>query len=570
MELDRELDSVQKVSMVIDALKAGALKVREQDKTWVRELLALPSGITGLVDITSLAPETLSKARAMAMAVRFLGQRQQTKTNATGLGMQDAQCELFRLFEELFVGLTGTTFATVKSEGEIKARMLDRLRNPGDGSVDDLNATAGELEDFYLKNASSMFQVAKSLGGVKVVMGGQRRYGSSALAATRVAGLYCDTQLIPDPVYPFFSGNLHLNAMHLQLAIVLFYILPLRPLVDARLPEPPVLIFPSFEEGLEEKDAITQSGIASLVVKVVAPACGADLKTIDELFEFAKINEDSFLDAVSREKLFVPPGGDHRNLGTAQEAASTYLRELKGIRSDDVLSAMEKLPRGVLVLNGILERLRPMYHLLENAEELAAQPLLSQGVHWYYFERCAQAEALELVNERVLSRDSLDVLRALQDDSLTWLANIPVEGLVDLRRNLEHAELREQLKRCTDQLTSAGPVELEAVTKEVRHCLEVMIQRQQKSIKDIEARYSPKKWAAVVGGALGTVAGASMLFMPSLATAAGVTAPVVSVVAGLGGGGVAYAKELASQFVEKRKTRKTMLGLLASAHRASK
>jgi hypothetical protein len=253
--------------------------------------------------------------------------------------------------------------------------------------------------------------------------------------------------------------------MHLQLAIVLFYILPLRPLVDARLPEPPVLIFPSFEEGLEEKDAITQSGIASLMVKVVAPTCDASLRTIEELFEFARKHENSFLDAISREKLFVPPGCDPKTVGTAQEAASIYLRELKGIRSAEVLHKMEQLPRGVLVLNGILERLRPLHHLMENSEELVAQPMLSQSVHWYYFERCAQAEALELVNERVIARESLDILRALQDDSLTWLANIPIDGLVDLRRNLEHAELREQLKRYTTQLTSANPAELGVVTK---------------------------------------------------------------------------------------------------------
>lgn len=570
MEVDRVLDSAQKISMVIDALKAGTLKVRDQDEAWARELLALPRGITGLVDIASLAPEAVSRARAMALGLTFLRQEQQEMGDSTALGLQDAQCELFRLYEEIFVGLTGAASDAVKSEDEIKARMLDRLRNRNDDAFDDFNATTGELEQFYLQNATSMFNIAKSLGGVKVVTGGQRTYGPSALAATRVAGLYCDTQLIPDPVHPFFTGNLHLNAMHLQLAITLFYILPLRPLVDARLPEPPVLVFPSFEQSLEEKDAITQSGIASLMVKVVAPACDANLKTIEDLYEFARKHENSFLDAMSRERLFVPPGGDPKSVGTAQEAATIYLRELKGIRRDDVLSAMERLPRGVLVVNGILERLRPLYHLMENAEELVAQPMLSQRVHWYYFERCAQAEAYELVNERVLARESLDVLRALQDDSLTWLANIPIEGLVDLRRNLEHAELREQLKRCTAQLTLAGRTELDAVTREVRHGLEVLIQRQQKTIKDIEAKYSPKKWAAAVGGALSTAAGASMFFMPVLAAASGVTAPVASVIAGLGGGGVAYAKELAGQVVEKRKARRSLLGLLATAHLASK
>jgi len=556
--------------MVIDALKAGTLKVREEDEAWARELLALPRGIMGLVDITSLSPEAVSKARATALGLTFFRQEQQKELGEAALGLQDAQCELFRIFEELFVGLTGAASDVVTSQEEIKARMLDRFRKGAHDGFGDFNATAGELEQFYNQNAASMFESVKSLGGVKVVIGGQRRYGPSALGATRIAGLYCDTQLIPDPVYPFFAGNLHLNAMHLQLAMALFYVLPLRPLVDARLSEPPILVFPSFEEPLEEKDAITQFGIASLVVKVVAPACDPSLTTIEELFEYAKKHENLFLDAMTRERLFVPPGGDPKDVGTAQEAADNYLREVRGVRSQEVVSAMEQLPRGVLVLNGILERLRPQYHLMENAEVLLAQPMLSQSVHWYYFERCALTGARELVNERVLSHESLNVLRALQDDSLTWLANIPITGLVDLRRNLEHAELRERLKECTAHLTSAGPAELEAVTREVRHGLEVLIQRQQKAIKDIEAKYAPKKWAAAVGGALSTAAGASMLFMPALAAASGVTAPVASVVAGLAGGGVAYAKELAAQAVEKRKARKTFLGLLATAHRASR
>jgi len=45
----------------------------------------------------------------------------------------------------------------------------------------------------------------------------------------------------------------------------------------------------------------------------------------------------------------------------------------------------------------------------------------------------------------------------------------------------------------------------------------------------IEAKYSPKKWAAVVGGTLSTAASASMFFMPVLAAASDLTAPVVSV-----------------------------------------
>lgn len=570
MEFDRKLDSAQKASTVLEALEAGKLKLRPQDETWARELRALPRGITGLLDISKLSAEALAIVRSTALALTYLEQEKDEQYGESALSMLDAQCALFRHYEALFSALTGTPASKVASPEEIKSRMLERLRGADSAIFDDFNAAVGELEQFYRENAVSMFHAAKSLGGVKVVSGGQRQFGPSALSATRIAGLYCDTQLIPDPVWPFLTGDLHLNALHLQLAIVLFHILPLRPLVEARLSEPPILVFPSFEENLEYKDAITQAGIASLVLKVVAPVCNANLGTIEELFEYAAKHERPFLDTITRERLFLPPGVALGDIGTAAEAADIYLRELKGIRHADLLTKMEKLPRGVLVLNGILERLRPQYHLVENAEELDAQPMLSQPVHWYYFERCAQAETRELVNQQILSREAFDILRALQDDSLTWLASVPVEGLVELRQRMEHTELREQLKKFTAQLTAAGPTELESVAREVRHGLDVLIQRQKKAIKDIEDRYSPKYWAAGAGSIIGTLAGASMFFMPTLAAAAGITAPIATVLGTIGGGGMAIAKDAVSQSVEKRRARRSMLGILATAQMSSK
>lgn len=413
-------------------------------------------------------------------------------------------------------------------------------------------------------------RAANSVGGVKVVCGGQRQFTHSTLTAVRISGLYCYTQLIPDPIYPFMAGELHLNAMHLQLAINLFHILPLRPLVDARFPVPPVIVFPSFEEPLEESDAITQAGLAALALKVVAPACDLTISSIDELVQYAKASERTFLDGVTRERLFVPAGVAPEDVGSAEEAASIYLSGLKGYRHQRMLEAMASLPLGVLVLNGILERLRPQSHLLENAEELDAQPLLSQPVHWYYFERCSQAETRALVNDRVMSRDSLDVLRALQDDSLTWLANIPVSGLVELRERLEHSELRDHLKKITAQLTSAEAPELEAVVREVRHDLEVLIQEQKKSMKDIEARYSAKNWTSGAKGVIGALAGASMFFLPSLAATIGVTAPIAMALGAVGAGGTSMAAKTIGGAIEKRRARRSMLGMLATAKSVSR
>lgn len=563
------LGSAQKVSDVIEALVTGILQVPEEHHAWAERLKALPRGATGLLDVSSLTSEDLARARATALVLRHEAQKRQEAAASRALGLHDAQCEIFRLFEKLFIGLVGTSSALVKSEDEISRRMIDRLRSRGDRMAQEVNSVTEELEEFYEDNARAMFREAQTLGGLKVVLGGQRNFGSSALASTRVAGLYCDTQLIPDPIYPFFAGDLHLNALHLQLALVLFNILPLRPLVDARLAEPPIFIFPSFEQGLEKHDSITQAGIASLTFKVVAPLCNANLQSFEDLHEFARLHEDKFLEVVLGERLFVPPGGNPERVLTAQDAAQSYLASLKGIRSEAVLDLMRNLPIGSLIFNGIIERLVPQYHLLENANELAAQPMVSQQIHWHYFERCASAETRELVNAQVISRESFDVLRSIQDDSLRWLANIPVEGLADLRRNREHAEFREQLKKFTTQLASAGPAELFSVAREVKHGLEAMIQLQQKAIADIEHKYTPSKWKALTGASLGVVASASVSFLPALATVVGARAPVATAILSVGAGAASYTKELIGEAIEKRQARKSLLGMLAIARSKS-
>jgi len=171
------------------------------------------------------------------------------------LSPQDAQCALFGHYESIFMALTGAPSSDIASEGE----MIERLGKFNAAVADEVNASMGELEHFYKANSTAMYRAAKSFGGLRVVSGGQRHFGPSALAGTRIAGLYCDTQLIPDPVYPFLVSDLRLNAPQLQLAIVLFHILQLRPLVDARLPEAPIFVFPSFEQPLEAKDAVTQA-----------------------------------------------------------------------------------------------------------------------------------------------------------------------------------------------------------------------------------------------------------------------------------------------------------------------
>lgn len=159
---------------------------------------------------------------------------------------------------------------------------------------------------------------------------------------------------------------------------------------------PAVFIFPSFEEVLERNDAHTKLGIEQLAIRLISPFCHGQIQSLEELFEYSRKQETAFLDALMPSGLFVPPGVEPGIQLSSSEAARQYLIALEGKRSLHILDQMKQMPVGMLLLNGVLERLRPQYHLFENSSELGAQALLSQPVHWHYFEKIAQANAKDL------------------------------------------------------------------------------------------------------------------------------------------------------------------------------
>lgn len=546
------------------ALREGKLQVAPQFLELAEEIISAPLTMVGLVDTSRLSEKALSFGRTSGMALSFTMQREPEPSPPLALPIAEAQPELFRLFSKLFAALTGRAVELVANEQEIKERMIWRLKHEPDAMANAVNAASDELAEFYNTNATRLFQYAKTLGGMRLVTGGQRTFGPSALNAIRITGLYADTQFLPDPVHPFFAADLHLNAKQLQLAHALFYVLQLRPLVDAGLPIPPVFVFPSFEEVLEERDAHTMHGMEQLMVRMVAPLCDGTVTSVDELFEYANKHGEPFALSLLANGLFIPPGGQPDQRLGAAEAVKAYIAALEGKRSKEMLERMKKLPTSVLLLNGVLERVRPHYHLLENATELGAQPLLSQRAHWHYFEKCAQSNAEDLLRKDVLSEQAFQTLRAVQDDSLSWLAMIPIQMLAELIANNEHRWLREELNKYTAQLAGSGAIDTNAMVREVNFGLASLVQRQQKAMSDIERKYAPKKMAAYVGGGSGLAVAATAAMLPSLSPLLGVAIPVVAAVAAVGGGVLGFGREKIAEQVEKRQAERSMLGILAT------
>lgn len=557
-----DISTAQKLLAVRQALEAGRLHVLPEHAHLAAHLLAAPMAGLGIVDASALPDEVISFARVTALALRFTMPREAAIAPQT-MSISESQAELFRLFTQLFVGLTGRAVKDVGHTAQLKDIMLDYLRHAPAEMERNANAAVEELGQFYRAHARDTFSRAKALGGMRLVSGGQRSFSSSSLSAVRITALYADTQLIPDPIYPFLAEDLRLNALHLQLAIALHDVLQLAPLVDAGLPVPPIYLFPSFEKQLEHSDAHTKKGIENLILRVVSPICDGQVSSIEELFDYAKNQSEGFMRAAFANRLFVPSGADPERIWTPDEAFKAYVESVEGIRAAEDVAQLKKLTPSVAVLLNISERLAPQFHLMENANEFGAQPLLSRPVDWHYFERSANASAVELRRKEVLTEQALQTLRAAQDDSLSWLANIPIASLVEVVRNNEHHWFREELNKCTTQLSSVGTANLSEVVREVNHGLASLVQTQQKAMGELEKKYAAAMQEIYIKAGGGLAVAATAFLLPSLSPLLGVAIPAATALAALGAGSIGIATKWNEKRTEVRKAEHSLLGILA-------
>jgi hypothetical protein len=236
---------------------------------------------------------------------------------------------------------------------------------------------------------------------------------------------------IPDPVAPWLESDRREERFrHVLLLQTVHTVLQLKPLVDADLPYPPMLVFPSWEKLLEENDPQTRRGIEQLVTDVLARFVDPGIEAFSDAVELARRQPDLFIAAVDRGNLFVAPGG---LIGEpVLNSISRYENEMETWRSAEWLRGFRTLSPSMKLLNGLLERLGPQYHVLENSEELGAHPLFCIEQQAHYFKIIAQTNSERLEKSGLLKDRSRAMLDGLGSERLNWLSDVPIDTLIRL------------------------------------------------------------------------------------------------------------------------------------------
>jgi len=563
--MGRQIDSIEKL---ISDLREGRTSVSPEVAKQLRpELEKIEHDADGSLVLDSCSPALRAFARAYRLASTGFedGARTERAQNFDPTDQLDVATynrELFDALETFFARSTGYASRDFVRDGETFGQSINRIgkemrRDPNLASrrMQESSRAVEILVAHYRNNISRILPAVRSLGGTKLVLGGKQSFSQASFDAVRSMLLYADTILIPDPVFPWFETDRGEESFkHVRMLESAWSILMLKPLVDANLAIPPIVVFPSMEKLLEQRDEQTRYGIERDTIMFFSHYLDARFDDMTEIMTFAGRHPNRFFESVKRHSLFVPAGGGSIGMDL-RDALAMQRRENERWRSEAYLAELSKLSDAEFVLHSICERLVPLFHLSDNASALRCAPLVSLPVHWHYLKLRSATSAEDAIAGGATDRKTLALVQTLENGPTRWLGNVALADIVRLRRDGANADFRSRMSKVLDRLGDTDLADLSVVAGEVAHEFRTIVSDHDAELNRIEATYQP-----VNVGALAT----------SIFTAAASMTPWLSSfvpAAAISGAAVARAASYAAEIAEKRQHKRSLVGILAASAR---
>ena len=459
------------------------------------------------------------------------------------------QRNLFAVLEEFFERATGTSPKKFAPLGQFAVKV--RSLGPRAREVQKAFEWAEpELNRLY-RTVRSYHHAAK-LGGIKAVMGGGAHFRTTQFAAAKRMVLYTDTVLIPDPIFALIEAERPEERFRsIRILQEMFFLLRLKPLVDADLGVPPVVVFPSFDRFLQQHDQTSREKLTEFVGGTLGVLLNLPLTCIEDAVAFASAHPEEFLEAVKVNQLLVAPGGP---IGEPlDQALRRYIGEIGEWRTPSYMSFLSSLSDAQQVCNALLERFEPQFHLIDNAIGMRAQPLLSVEQQAYYFQLSAKARNDSLERGLTISATTRASIDALATRRFEWLSNASIDALVEMRLNNENEQFRKRLAESTSILRDSDFEDTDRVAAEVASGIGGLLNDYRSEARRLEDKYR-RKYSGLAGASWLSL---GAFLIPYLA-------PLVAAVPGLSLAGK-YAMTKIEERGERKDLANSLVGILANA-----
>lgn len=159
-------------------------------------------------------------------------------------------------------------------------------------------------------------------------------------------------------------------------------------------------------------------------------------------------------------------------------------------------------------------------------------------------------------NARLTRLHALDpahetLIRGLGHERMRWLNNVPIDALIELRRNGENVQFRDRLLKSFNALHGADMSNIDRVAAEMATEISRMQAEHDAHIKEIQEKYQAKYGQTAVGA----WAAAGAAFIPALAPFVGTAAPFAVA--------AKYAWDKIAETSERRAAERSLVGVVA-------
>ncbi|WP_440637279.1 hypothetical protein ACSHT2_25585 [Bradyrhizobium sp. PUT101] len=403
-------------------------------------LKAVRSGPDGRIDLATVD----SRVRALANAVSFSTNRRQAKE---AVSLRDLQQSYFTFIERNF----GEMYTEMKKRGADPSRVSAAISTDTE-NVKEFMAGMPEflsvIDDLWKETWDSAHYHVQDLTGLKAVFGGET-FPSPRKNIVSCAGVYADTIVLPDPFLRtrFTQQQDDATAVRWFVKSALS-LLHYREAALADVECPLVVIAPDASYVDDDEQEVMIRAAEPSVLKHLAALFGTQFGSIEEASEFLSTlaAPEQVTAKLADKKRLLFHEGDNDPL---EQQIQDYM--------DGYFSSQLEGGAGTAVLFSAMGRMRQATDLLRRASSLGGAPLIDAPTSWKYFTWKLGYEAGSDPEKPDLHLHMTQAMQNAARYEMRWLGNVPVEALIEMRKQNVLPELRQMLSTGVEALMELRP-----------------------------------------------------------------------------------------------------------------
>jgi len=473
-EIEYEERLRRRLKILLKQMKAGKIHINE-DLHVNESLKAVRYDSNGEVDLNTVD----GAVRSMALAVTAMHDREELKKSISLAEIQNMYFEFFsknfshffKIMKERKMTPHDAGQAARNSEGSIKEVMQFR-----DGLLDFIDQFWSELGDI------SHIHVEDMHNNIKGVFGGDLFPSYEENIASK-CGIYTDTIILPDPFLR--SKHIFERAEPSQQVYYIMKhamnILLYKELACADVEVPIIVILPDISALEEDEKAFYQKLGESDALIHTAKLFNRKFESIDELLEFS-----SSLDSV--EKAIAEVSDKSRVLFDSDWKGDITSQLKQAISSQEAKLIGTSNP-GIILASQSIGRMAISNELLIKANRLKGTPILDAPTSWQYLRWKMEYDADR--TELATNLNDLHITRGLQNlanGDMEWLGNIPIEALIEIRKEGAMEEIRNILGTGVDELTNMNPSNYHRTSDQIFDNINDAFDKHKTSIKELRSK----------------------------------------------------------------------------------